>query len=85
MLIKKWTKNEIRQCKKAMRGTDKKGEGCNIHKIVALSSGGGDLHLAPGHGLENFGRQVMYASLLDLMTQAFDSFNISHTVNKLLM
>ena len=68
-----------------MRETDKKGEGCNVHGIFVLSSGVGDLHLAPGHGLENFGREVMYTSLSDLMTQLFNSFNVSHTVNKLLV
>jgi len=77
------TKKDIKQCEKEKRGSDEKGEGCNVHGIVALSSGGGDLHLAPGHGLENFGREVTFSSLSDLMTQAFDSFNVSHTVNKL--
>lgn len=76
-------KKDIRQCKHEKRGSDEKGEGCNVHGIVALSSGGGDIHLAPGHGLENFGKEVTFESITDIISQAFESFNVSHTVNKL--
>ena len=55
------------------------GEGCNIHGKVALSTGGGNLHIAPGHELEKFGeRQDMFTSLLDLMTESFETFDVSH-------
>lgn len=74
---------DIKQCKNQKSGKDEKGEGCNVHGIVALSSGGGDLHMAPGHELENFGKSVTFSSLTELISQAFDSFNVSHTVNKL--
>lgn len=60
------------------------GEGCNVHGRVALSTGGGNLHIAPGHELEKFGeRQDMFTSLLDLMTESFETFDVSHQVNVL--
>jgi len=46
---------EIKQCTSEMNQKEEAGEGCNVHGIVALSSGGGNLHLAPG---QNFGSQV---------------------------
>lgn len=73
--------SSIKQCKNEKRGSDEQGEGCNVHGIVALSEGGGNLHLAPGHELENVGKT--FTSLADLIATAFDTFNVSHTVNKL--
>jgi len=73
----------ITQCRKQKSSHDEAGEGCNVHGIVALSSGGGDLHMAPGHELEHFGKKVVYDSLADLITEAFETFNVSHTVNML--
>ena len=74
---------DIKQCRHLLNSKDMDGEGCNVHGIVALSSGGGNLHLAPGHELENFGREKAFQSLTDFINQAFDTFNVSHTVNKL--
>jgi len=60
---------DISQCHQVVSSDDEKGEGCNVHGIVALSSGGGNLHLAPGRGLENFGKknQDFRASLISLL------------------
>ncbi len=74
---------EVRQCRGEKNSKDMVDEGCNVHGTVALSSGGGNLHLAPGHELENFGKKVMFENLVDFINQAFETFNVSHTVNKL--
>jgi hypothetical protein len=74
---------EIQQCRHHLDSKEMEGEGCNVHGKVALSSGGGNLHLAPGHELENFGSEKAYASLTDFIKEAFETFNVSHTVNKI--
>jgi len=47
----------IRQCQKNLSDIpldeQKREEGCNIHGIIALSTGGGDFHITPGHSLES--------------------------------
>ena len=74
----------IRQCRFVPDSKSEEGEGCNVHGRVALSTGGGNLHIAPGHELEKFGeRQDMFTSLLDLMTESFETFDVSHQVNVL--
>ena len=44
--------HEIKQCKREMESIEKnnnyEGEGCNVHGVIALDSGGGSFHLAPG-------------------------------------
>ena len=44
--------NEIKQCKEEMAArtanNNYEGEGCNVHGLIALDSGGGSFHLAPG-------------------------------------
>lgn len=77
------TNMEVKQCHKEKGSTDMNGEGCNVHGKVALSSGGGNLHLAPGHEMENFGKEQVFTNLADFIAQAFETFNVSHTVNKL--
>ncbi len=78
---------EVRQCRKIISSADEKEEGCNVHGIVALSSGGGNLHLTPGRELENFGQkkknQDFLTSLAEFISNSFEQFNVSHTVNKL--
>lgn len=74
----------IKQCRFVPDSKSEEGEGCNIHGKVALSTGGGNLHIAPGHELEKFGeRQDMFTSLLDLMTESFETFDVSHQINML--
>jgi len=74
--------DNITQCQHELSSTLEDGEGCNVHGIVALSTGGGNLHLAPGHDLEEFGsgKQV---SILDVFMRTFEQFNVSHTIHKL--
>ena len=74
----------IQQCRFQTPSKAEEGEGCNVHGKVQLSTGGGNLHIAPGHDLENFGqRQDMFTSLLDLMTESLETFDVTHTVNQL--
>jgi hypothetical protein len=77
------TSMDVQQCRHAMNSKDMDGEGCNVHGQVALSSGGGNLHLAPSHELENFGKEQVFTSLAEFINQAFETFNVSHTVNNL--
>ena len=72
---------QVEQCKEEMVNVVEKGEGCNIHGIVALSSGGGNLHLAPGRAVnaDNPGE----ISIFDLMLRTFEQWNVSHTVHKI--
>ncbi len=74
---------DVKQCHNELRGEDLKGEGCNVHGMVALSPGGGNLHITPGHELENFGKTFQFKDLTDLIKQTFETFDVSHKVEKL--
>ena len=74
---------DVKQCHDSLNSNKMIGEGCNIHGLVSLSSGGGNLHITPGHELENFGKKFAFQDLTDLINQAFDTFNVTHTVNRL--
>uniref|UniRef100_A0A7S4IKK9 Endoplasmic reticulum vesicle transporter C-terminal domain-containing protein n=1 Tax=Odontella aurita TaxID=265563 RepID=A0A7S4IKK9_9STRA len=78
---------KVKQCRKDVKSADEEGEGCNVHGTVALSTGGGNLHLAPGRGLEKFGKEKQDAdfvtSLTEFIEEAFETFNVSHTVNRI--
>mmetsp|Transcript_12774 Transcript_12774/g.18788 ORF Transcript_12774/g.18788 Transcript_12774/m.18788 type:complete len:399 (+) Transcript_12774:83-1279(+) len=81
---KGWSlKNEIdtiEQCKNQVTARDEEGEGCNVHAKIALSTGGGEVHLAPSRGLDHNSRS---GSILDVFLQTFEAFNVSHTVQKM--
>ena len=73
--------DQIDQCKDEMTANMvEKDEGCNIHGIVALSSGGGNLHLAPGRSMQAEGVEM---SLFDLVMRTFEQWNVSHTIHKI--
>lgn len=76
----------IRQCQKnsadISREEQKREEGCNIHGIIALSTGGGDFHIAPGHSMEFFGNE-QHISFEQIILSLFETFNCSHTIHKL--
>ena len=74
--------DKIKQCKKTMKSDEEKNEGCNIHGVVALSTGGGNFHVAPGHSLEHFGNERKL-TFNDILLGAFETFNVTHTINKL--
>lgn len=76
-------KMDIKQCRRVKNSHDMVGEGCNVHGIIALSSGGGNLHLTPGHDLENVGMTTSFLNLQDFINQAFETFDVSHKINTL--
>ena len=71
---------QVEQCKDELANVVEKGEGCNIHGIVALSSGGGNLHLAPGRGASAEGGEI---TIMDLLMRTFEQWNVSHTIHKI--
>lgn len=68
--------NTVDQCKG--QTNEAEDEGCNVHGVVALSTGGGNLHLAPGRGAAAGGMTI-----LDVLTQTFQEWNVSHTIHKI--
>jgi hypothetical protein len=73
---------EVRICNTQVKSADETNEGCNVHGIVALSTGGGNFHIAPGHSLEQFGNEAKL-TFVDIIVGAFETFNASHTIHKL--
>lgn len=75
---------DVLQCKHELGGRGLAGEaeaedeGCNVHGVVALSTGGGNLHLAPGRDAASGGM-----SILDALMQSFLQWNVSHVVHKI--
>jgi endoplasmic reticulum-Golgi intermediate compartment protein 3 len=72
--------HNIVQCKNAPGSDDsyEKGEGCNVHGVVALSTGGGNLHLAPGKEVVSAGMTI-----LEALMQSYQEWNVSHTLHKM--
>eukprot|EP00581_Thalassiosira_minuscula_P009767 CAMPEP_0183707990 /NCGR_PEP_ID=MMETSP0737-20130205/4400_1 /TAXON_ID=385413 /ORGANISM="Thalassiosira miniscula, Strain CCMP1093" /LENGTH=434 /DNA_ID=CAMNT_0025935761 /DNA_START=40 /DNA_END=1344 /DNA_ORIENTATION=- len=86
--------SKIDQCRHLVRAAQEEGEGCNVHGYVALSTGGGNLHFAPDRqwekegdkkngGLQMFGGFLDLNSVIEMFNDAFEQFNVSHTINKL--
>jgi endoplasmic reticulum-Golgi intermediate compartment protein 3 len=73
----------VEQCKGELVKVVDKDEGCNIHGKVALSSGGGNLHLAPGREGQFDGGDSGQVSLFDLIVRTFQEWNVSHTIHKI--
>lgn len=74
---------DIAQCKNQWLSKDEDGEGCNVHGKVALSTGGGNLHLAPSRQLEKIGNKQEKTTIFDFFLRTFEEFNVSHTIHKL--
>jgi hypothetical protein len=72
--------SEIPQCKGEAKLDEQEGEGCNVHGKVALSSGGGNLHLAPG---KDYGSTETGDNIFDMLLRSFQKWNVTHTVNKI--
>lgn len=78
--------DDIKQCKNEQKKNSREGagEGCNVHGVVALSSGGGNLHLAPGQDWHNAGGAAVTGNdIFQMLLQQFQMWNVSHTVNKI--
>jgi hypothetical protein len=74
--------HEIKQCQNQVPAKEQEGEGCTVHGKVALSTGGGNLHLTPNRGLESYGSEESM-SILDVFLRTFEAFNVSHTIHRL--
>eukprot|EP00538_Stauroneis_constricta_P008959 CAMPEP_0119552778 /NCGR_PEP_ID=MMETSP1352-20130426/5695_1 /TAXON_ID=265584 /ORGANISM="Stauroneis constricta, Strain CCMP1120" /LENGTH=379 /DNA_ID=CAMNT_0007599073 /DNA_START=68 /DNA_END=1207 /DNA_ORIENTATION=+ len=75
----------IEQCQNEMEGADKNDndEGCNVHGIIALSSGGGNFHLAPGRSLDSLHHDANgEVSIFDVLMKTFEQWNVSHSIHK---
>lgn len=57
-------------------GESQDGEGCNVHGRVALSTGGGNLHLAPGREAASEGM-----TMIEALMQSFQEWNVSHQIH----
>ena len=90
---------DIKQCNGDSSPEEGKEEGCRVHGFVGLDPGGGNLHLAPGRDLENFGDPTdltklkpedrpkkadinIFDQLTSMLSHAFETFNVTHSVNK---
>lgn len=71
----------LTQCKKEGKVTEEDGEGCNIHGVVALDSGGGNFHVAPGKDTNVNPNEL--TSIFELLMKSFAQWNVSHTIHKL--
>jgi hypothetical protein len=71
---------DITQCTEEGEVKELADEGCNVHGKVALSTGGGNLHLAPGKDPE---KEALGFNLFDLLMEMFQQWNVSHTVHKI--
>jgi hypothetical protein len=69
----------IKQCASEGEVKEEKDEGCNVHGVVALSTGGGNLHLAPGKDSD----EGPGFTLFDLLLEMFQQWNVTHTVHKI--
>eukprot|EP00984_Skeletonema_dohrnii_P022183 scaffold11309_cov126-Skeletonema_dohrnii-CCMP3373.AAC.3 len=85
--------SKISQCAHMLRASNEEGEGCNVHGKIALSTGGGNLHFAPDRQWEKEGADKVQNplgglfldlnSIIEMFNDAYEQFNVSHTVNKL--
>lgn len=71
----------IAQCKDNGNVEEKENEGCNVHGLIALDSGGGNFHLAPGRDIEPTGGDLF--NMFELIMQTFEQWNVTHTLHRL--
>lgn len=83
--------SKIDQCAHSVRASEEEGEGCNVHGRIALSTGGGNLHFAPDRQWEKEGDTNQFTlggfvdlnAIIEFFNDAYEQFNVSHTINKL--
>lgn len=74
--------DSIKQCKTENNVKEGEDEGCNVHGLVALDSGGGSFHLAPGRN-DDAAMSKEATSIFEMLFRTFEQFNVTHTVNKI--
>jgi endoplasmic reticulum-Golgi intermediate compartment protein 3 len=72
--------DSIKQCKNQNKVQEGEDEGCNVHGLIALDSGGGSFHLAPGRTGETTDTAT---SIFEMLFRTFEQFNMTHTVHKI--
>mmetsp|Transcript_10136 Transcript_10136/g.24600 ORF Transcript_10136/g.24600 Transcript_10136/m.24600 type:complete len:416 (+) Transcript_10136:119-1366(+) len=77
--------NDIKQCvrerkKQQTAAINEDNEGCNVHGVIALNSGGGSFHLAPGRD-HSEGHDMM--AIFEMLLSTFEQFNVTHTIHKI--
>ena len=72
----------VRQCADEAKADEELDEGCRIYGEIALSTGGGNLHFAPGHQLELFGSDTQLTTET-LSHMLYEEFDVSHTIKRL--
>jgi hypothetical protein len=75
--------SSVAQCKHDGGVKEDEGEGCNVHGVVALDTGGGNFHVAPGRNVDNMAQQGGMGNILDMLMRTFQQWNVSHTIHKL--
>jgi len=76
--------DDIDQCRREKKKSEEgEGEGCNVHGLVSLDSGGGSFHLAPGREMNPAMDPSDIGSIFDLLLRTFEQFNMTHTVHKI--
>jgi endoplasmic reticulum-Golgi intermediate compartment protein 3 len=70
--------SNVVQCINEGEPDSQEGEGCNVHGRVALSTAGGNLHLAPGREAAAGGMTI-----LEALIQSFQEWNVSHHIHKI--
>jgi len=76
--------DDIDQCRREKnKSQEGEGEGCNVHGLVSLDSGGGSFHLAPGREMNPLMDPSDISSIFDLLLRTFEQFNMTHTVHKI--
>jgi len=73
----------IKQCQKESQVDEGEDEGCNVHGIVALDSGGGNFHLAPGRDQGSMTDVHDISNIFELLLKTFEQWNVSHTIHKI--
>jgi hypothetical protein len=78
----------VKQCRHESKHGNETGEGCNVHGVMALDSGGGNFHLAPSREMsdslsDSGGAANMNDWFNQLIHRAFENWNVTHTINKI--
>lgn len=76
-------KSSVAQCQKELNIQEEDDEGCNVHGVVALDSGGGNFHLAPGRDQANNVDAHDISNIFELLMKTFEQWNVSHTIHKI--
>ncbi|CAJ1929113.1 unnamed protein product [Cylindrotheca closterium] len=77
----------VKQCQHEVKKGNEEGEGCNVHGLVALDSGGGNFHLAPSREMtdaisdESGGAKDMNEWFNTMIHRAFENWNVTHTMH----